>query len=218
MLGIGSSVAIFSIVNGVLLQPLPYPEPNRLVQIWDTNRTLGIAQVGVSHGNLKEWRLRARIFEGIAGYYTMGRTLTTGDDSRVVLTSQVTSDFFSLLGKKALIGRTFTAEECKRAFFNSAAAPKGPDPVAVISYRVWTSIFGSDPNVFGRTIALERRPWHIVGVMPKDFTFPSKDVDLWIPWNLEGDLPRDQHYLSAIARIKSGITLKQAEQELNRIA
>lgn len=217
-LGIGASVCIFSIVHAVLLQPLPYPHPDQLVQIWDTNPKLGIEQTGGTTGNLKDWKFHARLFQGIAGYYTMGRTLTVGNDSKIILTSQVTSDFFNVLNQKPLLGRFFTTEESNRALFNNAAAPTGTDPVAILSYRIWRDQFGSDAQIIGQKIILERQSWRIVGVMPKGFAMPSPDVDAWIPWSLEKDLPRDQHYVNVIARLKEGVHLTAAENHLNGIA
>jgi putative ABC transport system permease protein len=216
--GVGASTALFAVVDAVVLRPLPLPDPSSLVKIYDANFGIAIERSGVASANLSDWRRRARHLEGIAGYYTMGRTLTVEAESEVVLTSQVTEDFFPLLGVRAALGHTFTTEETARGQFNSAAAPIGADPVAVISHGLWQRRFGSDPRVIGRTVTLERRPFQIVGVMPPDFAMPAADVQLFIPWGLRGDEPRDQHYVSALARLAPGATLRQAEAELRTIA
>src|SRR6266581_1386577 len=123
-LGVGASTALFAVVDAVVLRPLPLPEPATLVSIYDTNLSIGVERSGVATGNLADWRRRAPRFHGIAGHYTMGRTLTVGLESEVVLTAQVTEDFFPLLGVAA-------------ALFNPAAAPLSPDPVVVLGHGLW---------------------------------------------------------------------------------
>lgn len=217
-LGVGASTALFAVVDAVILRPLPLPDPATLVKIYDTNPSMGVERTGVASGNLADWRRRAPSFRGIAGYYTMGRTLGVGGESEVVLTSQVTEDFFPLLGVSAALGRTFTAGETAAALFNQAAAPVGTDAVVVLSHRLWQRRFGADPAVLGRRVTLERRSFRVVGVMPAGFAVPDPDVQLFIPWGLSGDEPRDQHYLSAVARIAGGATLSQAEADLRAVA
>ena len=113
--GIGVSAVLFALVNAIVLRPLPYPEPDRLVRIFDTNPTAGVDRAGAASGNIDDWRRRASAFDGIAGYYTMGRTLSTGDDAEVLITAQVTEDFFPLMRVPPLVGRTFSREETRRA-------------------------------------------------------------------------------------------------------
>ena len=216
--GVGASTALFAVVDAVVVRPLPLPEPAALVKVYDANVSMGIERSGVATGNLADWRRRAQRFAGIAGYYTMGRTLTVGAESEAVLTSQVTEDFFPVLGKAAAVGRTFTHEETAAGRFNTAAAPVGLDPVVVLSHGLWQRRFGGDPGVVGRTVSLERRPFRIVGVMPAGFAMPGPDVQLFIPWGLAGDEPRDQHYVSAVARLARGVTLPQAEADLRAVA
>jgi putative ABC transport system permease protein len=217
-LGVGASTALFALVGAVVLKPLPFPSPDALVRIFDTNREAGIERTGATTGNLADWRRRARRFAGIAGYYSMGRTITADGGSEVVLSAQVSEDFFALLGIGAAVGRTFTAEEVTRAQFNSAAAPVGADPVVVIAHGLWQRRFGSDPGIVGRSITIERRAFRVVGVMPSGFAMPEPGVQLWIPWDLSGDQPRDQHYVGALARLAEGATRDQAEADLNAVA
>src|SRR5262249_20305840 len=156
--GVGASTALFAVVDAVVLRPLPLPEPATLVKVYDANFAIGVGRTGVTTGNLADWRRRTRRFQGIAGYYTMGPTLTVDGASEPALTSQVTEDFFPLLGVQAALGRTFTAEETAAGRFNQAAAPVGPDPVVVLSHGLWQRRFGGDRGVIGRTVQLERRP------------------------------------------------------------
>jgi putative ABC transport system permease protein len=218
--GIGASGILFALVDGIVLRPLPYPDAGRLVRIFDENPQAGVHRSGVTTGNLVDWRRRSTAFAGIAGYYSMGRTLSTDRTAEVLIAAQVTDDFFSALQVAPILGRTFTLEEVQRAEFNNAAAPIGPDPVAVLSFTLWRQHFSGDPTIVGRTIVVERRPFRVVGVMPERFAIPDAGVQLWIPWgiSLDSQAPRDQHYVSAVARLKPGISMVQAEAELNRIA
>jgi hypothetical protein len=145
----------------------------------------------------------------------MGRTLTQDGASEVVLAAQVTEDFFPVLGASAALGRTFTLEEVGRARFNSAAAPEGPDPVVVLGHGLWQRRFGGDPQIVGRSLMLERRSFRVVGVMPEGFAMPEPGVQMWLPWDLSGDLPRDQHYLGAVARLAPGLS-RGREDDLAR--
>jgi predicted permease len=217
-LGTGASTALFAIVDAVVLRPLPLPEPVALVAIHDSNPKKGIDRTGITSGNLVDWRRRTSRFRGIAGQYTMGRTLTLGSESEVVLSAQVTEDYFAVLGVAAALGRTFTPEETRIALFNNAAAPVSPDPVVVLGHALWQRRFGSDPGVIGTTVAVERRPMRIVGVMPQSFAMPAPDVQLYLPWGLPEKPPRDQHYVEGIARLGPETTLAQAEAELRGVA
>jgi putative ABC transport system permease protein len=217
-LGVGASTALFAVVDAVVLRPLPLPEPERLVRIYDTHLSTGVARTGVTTGNLTDWRRRARAVRGLAGHFTMGRTLTLGADSEVVRAAQVTEDFFPVVGVPAAVGRAFTAEETAASLFNRAAAPVGADPVMVISHALWRRRFGGDPGVVGRTVTLERRPFRVVGVMPPGFAVPDADVQVYLPWGLSGKDPRDQHYVQAVARLAPGVSLEQAQDELRGIA
>lgn len=216
--GIGASTILFALLNAVVLKPLPYPDSERLVRVFDTNQRAGIDRAGAASGNIGDWRGRTTLFDGIAGYYAMGRTLTTGGDSEVLIAAQVSEDFFPLMRVAPMLGRGFTRDETLRAKFNSAAAPTGPDPVVIVSHAVWQQQLGGDPGAVGRTVMLERRPFTVVGVMPEGFAMPDSGVQLWMPWDVSGPGPRDQHYLGAVARLKPGVSLAQAQDELNGVA
>jgi putative ABC transport system permease protein len=217
-IGVGASAILFALVDAVILRPLPYPDPDRLVRIFDTNAEAGVDRAGAASGNLADWRHRAAVFEGVAGYYAMGRTVSVGGDADVLIGAQVTAGFFDLVRVPAAIGRTFTEEETRRAEFNTAAAPVGPDPVVVLSHAMWQQRFGGDTGAVGRTILLERRAFRIVGVMPAGFALPDAAVQLWMPWHVDSGHPRDQHYLGALARIRPGVSIANAEEQLNTVA
>src|SRR5262245_10537430 len=126
--GIGVSTILFAMVNSIVLRPLPYPGSEQLVRICDVNPRAGISRTGVSTGNLYDWQ-RVEAFDGVAGYYAMGRTVSFDTDSEVLISAQVSRDFFKVLQVTPEIGRAFTEDETQRATFNSAAAPTGADPV-----------------------------------------------------------------------------------------
>jgi putative ABC transport system permease protein len=217
-IGVGASTALFAVVDAVLLKPLPLPAPDRLVRIYDTNPAAGMDRRGVASGNLSDWRREARTFDGIAGDFVMGRTLTLGDQSEVVLAAQVTADFFPLLGVPAALGRVFTEEEVARGRFDTAASPIGGDPVAVLGHGLWMRRFGGDPQAVGRTLTIEKRAFRVVGVMPEGFAMPEAGVQVFLPWGLDGREPRDQHYLHGLARLAPGVTVAEAESDLRRVA
>ncbi|HEY7162636.1 MAG TPA: ABC transporter permease, partial [Acidobacteriota bacterium] len=217
-LAIGACTALFSIFYTLLLSPLPYPQPDQLVQIWDTNLKKGITQIGVNSRNLLDWRQRVSGFNGIAGYYTMGRTLTSGSDSEVVLVSQVSADFFKIFRTQPLLGRIFSDAESRAAKFNQALGAENPDPVVILSHGLWIRTFGGDPKIIGKTIILERRAWKVVGVMPSQFAMPDSATQMWIPWELQFETMRDQHFATGVARLKDGITFSQASDRLNEVA
>ncbi|MCH7748759.1 MAG: ABC transporter permease [Acidobacteria bacterium] len=216
--GIAVSTVLFALIDGVVLRPLPYPSADRLVSIFDTNSELGVDRAGAASGNIDDWRRHASSFEGIAGYYAMGRTLSADNDADVVLIAQVSTDFFPLVRVTPLLGRTFTDAETLAAQFNTANGPTGSNPVVVIGHDLWHQRFGSDPDIVDRSVMLERQPFRVVGVMPAGFALPEAGVQAWIPWDLSGERPRDQHYLGALARVKPGVPVGQAQIELNRVA
>jgi putative ABC transport system permease protein len=215
---IAVSTVLFALIDGVVLRPLPYPGADRLVGIADTNLALGVDRTGAASGNIDDWRRESSSFDGIAGYYTMGRTLSADTDADVILTAQVSADFFPLSHVEPILGRTFTQAEIRAAQFNTAAAPIGADPVVMLGHELWQQRFGGDPGIIDRAVNFERRTFRVVGVMPPGFALPAAGVQAWIPWDLSGDRPRDQHYLGAIGRLRPDVSVAQADQELKQVA
>ncbi|MGE0363398.1 MAG: ADOP family duplicated permease [Vicinamibacterales bacterium] len=216
--GIGISAVLFALVDAIVLRPLPYPDADRLVRIVDVNPSAGVDRAGVTTGNLHDWRQRTRALRGLAGHYAMGRTLSTETTADAVIAAQVTDDFFDVGGVAPLVGRAFTAAEYAQATFSNASMPTAADPVAMLGERLWRTRFGADPAVVGRTITLERRPFTVVGVMPAAFALPDREVQVWLPWRIDGESPRDQHYVGATARLAPGVSLADAERELVAVA
>ena len=180
-LGIGANTAIFSVVSGVLLRPLPFVHPERLVQVYETqprDRFHGGFDGGVVFGDFEEWRTHSRLFEGMISYMNSNRNLQGVGETEQVATVAAEHGLFSLLGVAAMAGRTFGEGD--------------PLNVAVASYRFWKGHFGGDRLVVGRSITLDGQPFTLIGVMPEGFQFPyrssstdlykSSSTDLWVPW------------------------------------
>ena len=213
-LGIGANTAIFSAVNAVILRPLPLPDPDRLVMLWEQNPDRGWYKNVAAPANYLDWREQVPAFEDVAGSGGFpGRTPLSGDGEPVyVQTATVTGNYFSVLGVSAQMGRTLRDEE--------TWAPT--DPVVVISNRLWRQRFGSDPAIIGRTIQIGSGPRQIVGVMPETFDFPYEGTDLWLPmaWDrAEAGAVRFRraHWMRPVARLKPGVTIEQADAQLQQV-
>jgi predicted permease len=215
-LSIGGCTALFSLLHGILLRPLPFPDPDQLVEIHDRNGELGLEKNGVSAPLVEDWRRLVSGLEGVSAFFTMGRTLSGDGDSEVVLATQVTADFFHIFRIQPLLGRTFTAEETARTQYNSANGVATSDPLVVLSHGLWSRRFGSDPQIIGKTVTLDRRLWKVIGVMPSHFDMPSSPA-LWIPWGMKPNHARDQRFAKCVARLKSGKTAQQVEAEINAV-
>ncbi|HMY75104.1 MAG TPA: ABC transporter permease, partial [Blastocatellia bacterium] len=221
-LGIGANTAIFSVVNAVLLRPLPYAEPERLVSLWETSRKNPAANSSVSYPNFYDWRAQSQSFERMASYYTGSATLTGAATPVNLRLAVVSAELFPLLGAKTQLGRVFLPEENKAG--NSAGR------VVILSHRLWQRQFSADPAVVGRSITLSGKPFNVVGVMPAGFQYPieAQPTELWITSAIDGEKadPKDQsndeqrgaHYLQVIGRLKPGVKLEQAQAELSVIA
>src|SRR5262245_45370558 len=208
-LGIGANTAIFTVINGVLLRPLPYDEPDRLVMLWESHPRRNIERQLVAPPNLVEWREQSRSFENIAYWSGSGEfNLVTADGSEKARCAYVSSGLFSILRVWPQLGRPFLPEEDRLQGARSA----------LLSYEYWQRRFGADPNVIGRTLTVDtfgRRDYAIVGVMQPGFRFPNQ-TEIWLPVGWDG-LPRERRgpWLSVIARLKDGVAPAQAQAELN---
>jgi putative ABC transport system permease protein len=224
-LGIGANTSIFSVVNAVLLRPLPYHDSERLVLIWETNSQQIAAFINVqnrnlvSAGNYLDWTKQSTSFEGMAAVRFLNFNLTGGDLPERVPGGIVSQSFFPVLGVKPVLGRTFLPEDAQ------------PDRgrVAVLSNGLWKRRYGGEPNVVGRTLNLNNETFSVVGVMPPEFNYPQ-DAELWVLSRL-ADVPeapgvananpltnRTTGYLYALARLKPGVTTQQAQAEMNNIS
>ncbi|HXW03888.1 MAG TPA: ADOP family duplicated permease [Vicinamibacterales bacterium] len=206
-LGIGANTAIFSVVDGVLLRPLPYPEPERLVLVNEIVPQYG--SFSVAPANFLDWRRQNTSFERIATFTSSSATLIEGDTPERVVNATVSWDLFDLLRVRPVLGRTFAAGE---------DAPM-KNQVVILSHGMWQRRFGGDPGIVGRQLSLNGTPYEVIGVMPAGFTFPSRDVEYWVPIALDTAQPtRGGHYLAVIARLKEGVALQQARAEMKTIA
>lgn len=205
-LGIGANTAIFSLVNSILLRPLPFREPDRVVRLIQASPKLGLATWGVSQADFAAYRDENRSFESMALFNSTAINLTgEGEPERLPMTS-VTADFFKVLSVSPLLGRTFVEGE----------DAQGKNLVCVISHRFWQRRFGGDQNIVGRMLNLNNIPTQVVGVMPADFKFPRLDVDLWIPLPL--DTKRTAPYFfQIIGRLKPGVQLGQVQADTTGI-
>jgi len=210
-LGIGVNTAIFSAVNAVLLRPLPYPDPDRLVRLFETNESHGWSHFSVSPPTFMDWRQQTQSFVGMASMRGATYNYTGGTEPERLTGARVNAQFFDLLGVRPLKGRTFVADD----------DPVGKAQVSVLSYGLWQRLFGGDPGIVGRAIYLDGRPYTVIGVMPRGFQYPGRS-ELWTPseFNAAALAPtaRGAHYINVIARLKPGVSLAQAQQEMVGIA
>src|SRR5687768_4556335 len=214
-LGIGATAAMFSVVDAALLKPLPYPEPERLVAVFETMP--GNDRRQVAPANLVDWRNESRTLTALAAFYTSRRTLGSGAAPERILASSVSGGVFTTLGARASLGRTFVESD-----------DSGPDQrLAVLSHGVWRRTFGAAQDIVGRAVRIDDEPYTVIGVMPADFRFPER-TELWtlgargVP-ALRGAGPeitsmRDVHYFRVIGRLRPGSTLEAARHEMSAIA
>ncbi len=205
-LGIGANTAIFSIVNAVVLRPLPYRAPEQLVKIWPEK-----PDVSSSKTDYVEIKSAASSFDDLAGYSGWGFTVTGSGDPAKLDGARATANFFPLLGVQAAVGRTFLPDEDQ----------PGHEKVALLSYGLWQSRFGADPQIVGRSITIDGAAYVVVGVLPQNFDFLGfHAADLWLPATLDPSDKDDYSaaYLTLIGRLKKGVTPEQAQSEITAIA
>ncbi|MGH9314454.1 MAG: ABC transporter permease [Vicinamibacterales bacterium] len=210
-IGIGANAAIFSVLDALMLKPLPYPDPERLVVIWEKNIPRQRMDNVVSPGNYIHWSEQARVFERMAGvgqasFFRMSITGGSGDPEELPAQS-VTVGFFPILGVRPAHGRWFLPEEDK------------PDTrVAILSHALWTRRFGADPAIVGRAVTLNGNAFTVVGIMPPEFFFIEREAALWVTIGLraEARTPRGR-WMLVTARMKPGVTVQQAQAEMDTI-
>lgn len=209
-LGIGATTAAFTVTDFVLFRPLPFPEPERLVKLWE--RTPGYSRMELSAPNYRDWRAASQSFESMGFYHDQQETLITGGEPRRLEGTAVSFDLFPTLGVSPMIGRSFTAGDDRR----------GAAATVILSYRMWQSELGGDPSVLGRSLRFGDTPHTVIGVMPRDFHFPASDVLFWTPVRFgEEDYADDQrtnNWLEAVGRLRGGVTLARARVEMETIA
>ncbi|MEW6732718.1 MAG: ABC transporter permease [Acidobacteriota bacterium] len=208
-LGIGASTAIFSIVNGVLLRPLSYPDAERIITLWQNNLKEGVPRDEVSPANFIDWQEQNQICSEMASAEHYTHSLTGEGEPESFRSWLVTKGFFRILAVNALYGRTFLDEDYQ----------PGNEYVVVISYGLWQRRFGSDPNLVGKKLLLNSQPHTVVGIMPAEFQFPP-GKQLWAPRIIDEDdrRARGSGYLQVIGRLNPEVTVAQAQENMNAIA
>jgi putative ABC transport system permease protein len=207
-LGIGANTAIFSLVNGVLLRPLAFPDPERIVYFEGNNPSSGINESNISFLDFTDWSQQTDLFASTAAYWTASANLgADGAEPERVPRAGVTSGFFAVLGVQPFLGRAFVPEDDK----------PGTTSVAIISHGLWKRRFGSDPAIVGKQVQISSRPITILGVMPPGFEYPEQ-TQIWVTSAVSlSEEPRDNRSWSAIARLNTGIGLKQAQIQVSAI-
>jgi predicted permease len=207
-LGIGANTAIFSVVNTILLRPLPYPNAERLVRIWETEAEL--AKAPITPADFLDWRQQSQSFEQLAAFRSQSFNVTGGQEPERIRGARVSANFFLLLGVQPALGRSFTEDEDQ----------PGHNQLLVLSDELWRRRFGADPHIIGTTLLVNDRSYTVIGITPRGATFPTKQAEMWTP-NAFSDAEkktRRTHYISAIGRLKPNVTLAQAQAEMTGIA
>ncbi len=206
-LGIGATTAMFTVVNSVLLRPLRFPEPERIVLLEAMNPRQGITQSNMSAPDIIDWKQQSQSFEQIAAFISGGVFLSTGDETERVRASGVSAEFFPLFRTNPIQGRWFEPGEAQQ---------QGAEPVAMISHALWQRRFGGATSVVNSKVTINGKATTIVGVMPPGFNYPS-DAEVWTAFPLDPKDARDNRFINVIGRLKSGATLSQAQTELDTI-
>ena len=209
-LGIGANTAIFSVVNAVLLRPMPYPEADRLFVVWEDDRLNGKPRYSVAPGNFTDWQTQARTFTGFCAYFASDATLAGPGDPEGVSVAVVWPNFNSVTGVSPVLGRGFGPDDGK----------PGTNRIALISHASWQARFGGDPSVVGREIRLNDVAYRVIGVMPRSFSVIDESTEFWRPmvFGAETATNRAQHFLTVLARLAPGTTFEAARAELDAIA
>jgi predicted permease len=209
-LGIGANTAIFSVVNSILLRPLPYRDPDRLAMIWMDNKRMNVDQDIHSFANYLDYRDQNQVFETMAAYSGISLNLVGVGEPERIIGSAATASLFEVLGVAPERGRVFTVDE----------ETIGQNRVAVLSYGLWQRRFGGDPNIVGQEILVSDVSRTVIGVMPPNFKFPDKDDEIWVPMALDDNQKRSRGSFGyyAIGRLKPGVSLEQAQAEMATIA
>jgi putative ABC transport system permease protein len=208
-LGIGANTSMFALVNTVLLRPLPYKDADRLATVWSYNHARGYDTDLVSPLDFQDWQSQNHVFESMGASTDVTYTLTGSGEPSLIIGYMFSADYFRTLGVAPVLGRTFLTEE----------EQPGKNHVAVLNYSFWQNRFGGDSSILNRSITLDGQPYTVIGVMPQGFQYPSS-TQLWTPYTVlpEAATDRGYRYLRVMARLRPGVSLQQAQGEMNAIA
>ena len=209
-LGVGANTAAFSVTDFVLIRPLPFPDSERLVKLWE--KVPGYSQMELSPANYVDWKRMSKSFERMGAFWDTSVNLVGQGNPERLEGAAITADLFPLLGVQPAMGRLFTAAEDR----------EGAPGTLLLSYQLWQAVFGGDAGVIGRRVNLDNEPFVVIGVMPRDFHFPSRDAELWMPTRFhehDDDFrDRNNNYLNVVARLKPGVSLDRARAEMGVVA
>jgi putative ABC transport system permease protein len=207
--GIGANTAVFSVVNGVLLRPLPYPDSDRITMVWVDNRREKIKEDITSYPNYRDWRDQNSSYAQLAGYSNAAFALTGAGEPERLLGAETTANFFDVLGVKPMMGRLYTVEN----------ETPGKDAVAVIAFGLWQRRFGGTSDVIGKKITLNNQPYEVIGVMPPELRWPET-ADIWAPLAPDEQLreSRGSFWMPVIGRLKPGVSVQAAQTDMAGIS
>jgi len=207
-LGIGANTAIFSVVKGVLLEPFPYRDPDRIVQLYEKRMHQGRVRNPVSAPDFADWQKQSTVFESMSALSGAAYSLTENGPAEFIRGGEVSVNFFGMLGVRPMLGRDFVSGEDQQ----------GKDRVVILSHALWQRRFGSDPNIPGRNIVLSGNAYTVIGVLPPMEHVIRGQMELWKPFVVLANMPRAAHFLDVYARLKPGVSVDQARAEMETIA
>jgi putative ABC transport system permease protein len=225
-LGVAATTTLFAFVDAVLLRPLPYDRPDRLVAMWESNAGQDRLREGPSPGNVLDWVARNDAFDAITAMMRVSATLRRRDGGTPIAGVHVTRGFFDVYRRQPQLGRTFLPDEFEGAASITSRQASSGEPVVVLSHRLWQTL-GGDPQLVGRTVYIEGRDWRVIGVMPEEFAVPDAAADFWAPWDMRVSYrgarfpqgpPRDSRFLRVIGRIKAGMPIEGAAARMQVLA
>ena len=209
-IGIGANAAIFSVINTILIQPLPFFQPNRIAVVFDTDPNRNVPRGMVSAAEFLDWQDMNHVFKSMSGFRPSLVTLTGNGEPEQNYGVQVSGNFFRLLGVKPALGRDFLPDE----------EIPGHEQVVMLGYPLWQRRYAGDPQILGKSILLDYKPYTVIGVLPPKFSLfgMSASLDIWLPFAFNrAQLDRNDHGLMAFARLKDGVSIPQAQAEMETI-
>jgi predicted permease len=225
-LGVAATTTLFAFVDAVLLRPLPYDQPDRLVMMFESNVSQDRLREGASPGNILDWVDRNDAFDAITAMLTVSATLRGNDGGTPIAGVHVTRGFFDVYRRQPTLGRTFHADEFEGAASITSRQASSGEPVIVLSHRLWQTL-GADPQIVDRTISVEGHDWRVIGVMPDDFAVPDATATFWAPWDMRTSYrggrfpngpPRDARFLRVVGRMKPAMSIEGAAARMQTVA